>query len=101
MIPRYTRPQMGEVWSDRNKFQSWLEVELAAAESLAELGVVPAEDAAKLRKHASFDPERIFVMLKRRREHGCDRLHDFGGGDDGGGRGAGSFAVVPLWADVD
>ena len=45
MIPRYTRPEMGAVWSDRNKFQQWLEVELAASETLADMGVVPAEDA--------------------------------------------------------
>ena len=62
MIPRYTRPQMGEVWSDRNKFQCWLEVELAAVESLAAIGVVPGDDAGKLRQHAGFDPERIFVI---------------------------------------
>ena len=37
MIPRYTRPEMGRIWSDRNKFQQWLEVELAASEALAQL----------------------------------------------------------------
>ena len=41
MIPRYTRPEMGAVWTDRNKFQQWLEVELAASETLADLGVFP------------------------------------------------------------
>ena len=46
MIPRYTRPEMGRIWSDQNRFQQWLEVELAASEALAELGVVPAEAAA-------------------------------------------------------
>ena len=59
MIPRYTRPEMGAVWSDQNKFQQWLEVELAASETLAELGTVPAADAALLRKFASFDVARI------------------------------------------
>jgi adenylosuccinate lyase len=59
MIPRYTRPEMGKIWSERNKFQQWLEVELAASEALAQLGVVPAEAAALLRSHASFDVERI------------------------------------------
>ncbi|MBI1788466.1 MAG: adenylosuccinate lyase [Acidobacteria bacterium] len=59
MIARYTRPAMGRIWSDRNKFAQWLEVELAASESLAELGVVPAEAARLLRAHASFDLERI------------------------------------------
>ena len=39
MIPRYTRPEMGRIWTDQNKFQQWLEVELAASEALAELGI--------------------------------------------------------------
>ncbi len=53
---------MGAVWSDRNRFQQWLEVELAAAEALAVMGVVPAEDAALLRQHAGFDVDRIFAI---------------------------------------
>ena len=64
MIPRYTRPEMGSVWTDRNRFQQWLEVELAASEALAEMGVVPAEDAALLRKYASFDVDRVFEVEK-------------------------------------
>ncbi|MCS7314293.1 MAG: adenylosuccinate lyase [Bryobacteraceae bacterium] len=59
MIPRYTRPEMGRIWSDENKFQTWLEVELAAAEALAELGEVPVEAARQLREHAGFRLERI------------------------------------------
>jgi adenylosuccinate lyase len=50
---------MGRIWSDRNKFQQWLEVELAASEALAQLGVVPAEAALLLRAHASFEVPRI------------------------------------------
>ena len=67
MIPRYTRPEMGAVWSDRNKFQQWLEVELAVSETLASLGVVPPEDAALLRRHAAFDVPRIFEIEKQTR----------------------------------
>ena len=67
MIPRYTRPEMGAVWSDQNKFQQWLEVELAASETLAELGVVPATDAELLRKHAGFDAARIDEIEKTTR----------------------------------
>ncbi len=67
MIPRYTRREMGGVWSDQNKFQQWLEVELAATETLAEQGVVPAEDAVLLRKHASFDVPRIFEIEEQTR----------------------------------
>ena len=50
---------MGRIWSDQNKFQQWLEVELAASEALAELGVVPAEAARLLRANAGFDVARI------------------------------------------
>jgi adenylosuccinate lyase len=53
---------MGRIWSDQNKFQQWLEVELAASETLAEMGVVPAEAARLLREHAGFDVARIFEI---------------------------------------
>ena len=59
MIARYTRPEMGQIWSEDNKYACWLEVELAASESLAGLGVVPAEAARLLREHAAFDTARI------------------------------------------
>jgi adenylosuccinate lyase len=55
---------MGRIWSDENKFQQWLEVELAASEALAELGIVPAEAAQELRAHAGFDAERILEIEK-------------------------------------
>jgi adenylosuccinate lyase len=50
---------MGRIWSDQNKFQQWLEVELAASEALADLGIVPAEAARLLRAHAGFEVKRI------------------------------------------
>lgn len=59
MIPRYTRAEMGRVWSDENRFQKWLEVELAATDTLAEAGVVPREAAARLRERARVDVARI------------------------------------------
>ncbi|MGA7842400.1 MAG: adenylosuccinate lyase, partial [Candidatus Acidiferrales bacterium] len=59
MIARYTRPEMGRVWSEENRFQKWLEVELAASETLAEAGVVPREAAAILRQRARVDVARI------------------------------------------
>ena len=59
MIARYTRAEMGRVWSEENKFQKWLEVELAASETLAEAGIVPREAAAKLRERARVDVARI------------------------------------------
>ncbi len=59
MIARYTRPEMGRVWSEENKFHQWREVELAASEALAELGEVPMEAARALRQHSSFSVDRI------------------------------------------
>ena len=59
MIPRYTRAEMGRVWSDENRFQKWLDVELAAAETLAEAGAIPHEAASKLRARARIDVPRI------------------------------------------
>lgn len=59
MIARYTRPEMGRIWSEENKYNAWLEVELAASEALAETGEVPAEAAALLRQHARASATRI------------------------------------------
>ena len=62
MITRYTRAPMGRIWSDDNRFRRWLDVELAAAEALAESGEVPAEAARALRAHASFSVPRILEI---------------------------------------
>src|SRR5881227_2769400 len=59
MIARYTRPEMGRIWSDGHKYECWLAVELAASEALAEMGEVPAEAARALRAHARLDLKRI------------------------------------------
>jgi adenylosuccinate lyase len=59
MIQRYTRPEMAHIWSEENKYQQWLEVELASAEALAQTKDVPPEAARLLRKHASFNLKRI------------------------------------------
>ncbi len=59
MIERYTRPEMGAIWSEQNKYQCWLEVELAAADALAELGEVPPSAASDLRSNAGFSLARI------------------------------------------
>jgi adenylosuccinate lyase len=68
VIDRYTRPEMGAVWSEQRKLETWLEVELAAVDGLAELGVVPAEDAAQVRERASFTVE-AFERRKQEIEH--------------------------------
>ncbi len=62
MIKRYTRPEMGQIWSDENKYRCWLEVELAASDSLSELGEVPVEAARLLRAHAGFTVDRILAI---------------------------------------
>jgi adenylosuccinate lyase len=64
MIPRYTRSEMGRIWSDQNKFQQWLEVELAASEAVAQTGEVPGEAARLLREHAGFEVARILAIEK-------------------------------------
>jgi adenylosuccinate lyase len=62
LIPRYTRPEMGHVWSDVNKFAKWLEVELAATEALAEAGQVPKDAAAAIRARGKVDVARIHEL---------------------------------------
>ena len=59
MIPRYSRPEMARLWSDENRFATWLAVEIAATEVLAERGVVPKEALAAIRERARFDTQRI------------------------------------------
>ncbi|KIY23173.1 adenylosuccinate lyase [Mesobacillus subterraneus] len=59
MIDRYTRPEMGAIWTEENRFKAWLEVEILACEAWAELGEIPKEDVKKLRENASFDVDRI------------------------------------------
>ncbi|RAS85189.1 adenylosuccinate lyase [Priestia endophytica] len=59
MIERYTREEMGAIWTEENRFKAWLEVEILACEAWSELGVIPKEDVKKLRENASFDINRI------------------------------------------
>jgi adenylosuccinate lyase len=65
LIPRYTREQMGTIWRDANKYAKWLEVELAATETLAEAGDVPKEAAEKIRANAKIDVARIQELESR------------------------------------
>src|SRR3954463_4915056 len=59
MIQRYTHPEMGAIWSDRRRYETWLEVELAAADAMADAGLVPREAAAEMRAKGDFDIARI------------------------------------------
>ena len=59
MIPRYTHADMGAIWSDRRRYETWLDVELAALDAMADAGIVPVEAAREVRAKAAFDVERI------------------------------------------
>ncbi len=59
MIERYTNPAMGRIWSDRHRFETWLAVEIAAADAMAEAGIIPAQAAIDIRDRGAFDVARI------------------------------------------
>ncbi len=65
MIPRYTRPEMGAIWSDDNKFRTWLLVEVAACEAQAELGRVPKDALAVIKEKADFNVDRILEIEEK------------------------------------
>ncbi|MGE0865539.1 MAG: adenylosuccinate lyase [Vicinamibacterales bacterium] len=64
MISRYTNPEMGRIWSEQRRYETWLEVEVAAAEAMAAAGIIPAEAARDLRANGSFDIARIDEIEK-------------------------------------
>src|SRR5262249_41619556 len=59
MINRYTHPEMGRLWSDHHRYETWLQVETAASEAMARAGLVPAEAARDIRAKGAFDVARI------------------------------------------
>ncbi len=59
MIPRYTRPDMARIWGDENRFRTWLAVEVAATQTLAEAGMVPKDAARAIRQRADINIDRI------------------------------------------
>jgi len=65
VIDRYSRPKMRELWSDKRKFEIWLEIETLACEAMAELGQIPRADAAEIRKRARFSIPEIAEIEKR------------------------------------
>jgi adenylosuccinate lyase len=67
MIERYSRPEMRAIWTEQNKFQAWLEVEILACEAWSKLGVIPEEDVNKLWDKASFDIKRIYEIEEETR----------------------------------
>lgn len=64
MIPRYTRPQMGAVWSEENRYRLWLAVEIATSEVLADRGLVPAKAVEVIKAKANFSVDRIHEVEK-------------------------------------
>ncbi len=67
MIARYTRPEMGAIWTEENKYQAWLEVEILACEAWAEIGDIPKQDVAKIRENAGFSVDRILEIEEETR----------------------------------
>src|SRR5436190_12500944 len=59
MIPRYTHPDMGRIWSDQRRYETWLLVESAAADAMAAAGIVPADAARDIRERGAFEIARI------------------------------------------
>lgn len=65
MISRYTRPEMGAIWTEENKFKAWLEVEILACEAWAELGDIPKED---VKKFVSMHHLILIVFMRLKRD---------------------------------
>src|SRR6266850_613148 len=59
MIPRYTHPDMGRIWSDQRRYETWLLVETAAADAMADAGIIPPDAARDIRERGAFDIARI------------------------------------------
>ncbi len=64
MIERYTRKEMGEIWSAEVRFQKWLQIEILVCEALAEIGEIPQESLKNIKEKASFDLKRISEIEK-------------------------------------
>lgn len=64
MIPRYTRPEMARIWTEERKYETWLQIELAVCETLAELGEIPLEAVKEIKEKASFDVDRVNELEK-------------------------------------
>lgn len=62
MVERYTRPEMGAIWSEEHKYRIWLEIEILAVEAQAELGLIPKDDVRIIREKANIDVNRILEI---------------------------------------
>ena len=79
MIERYTRPEMGQIWTLENRYKAWLRVELAVCEAWCQEGKVPAEALANIKAKAAIDVDRILTIEETTRRH---RLPDLSGRED-------------------
>ena len=64
MIPRYTRPAMGRIWTDQRKFETWLQIELVVCEALSQIGQIPEKVVKEIKEKASFDIRRVDEIEK-------------------------------------
>ena len=96
VISRYSRPEMARIWSDEGKLERWLEVELAALDGWAEVGVVPGRGGARrfARKATAPTPERV-AEIEQETHHDMAAFVDAVAGELGAGR-----ALVPLRPDL-
>ena len=78
MIDRYTRPAMGALWSEQNKFAVWLEIELLASEKMAQMGLIPKDAPRRMRRNARFDARRIERIEEKTRHDVIAFLTDVG-----------------------
>ena len=62
MIPRYTRPEMGQIWSDEARFEKWREIEVLACEAWSGLGAIPKKSLKNIQKNITIDPKRVAVI---------------------------------------
>src|ERR1700749_4457772 len=64
MIPRYSRPEMANIWEPQNRYRIWFEIEAHACDAMAELGIIPKEAAKAIWKRGAFEPDRIDEIEK-------------------------------------
>ena len=67
MIERYSRDEMKEIWTDQSRLHNWLQIEVTAAEAMAQIGTIPAEAVVQIKKNARFDVERVNEIEKTTR----------------------------------
>jgi adenylosuccinate lyase len=86
MIPRYTLPEMAEIWSDRSRLARWLEIEILAVEAWARLGRIPEADARAVRARATFDVDRVAELERVTRHDLAAFVQDVGSSVGAAGR---------------